>query len=319
MPLIRQAFVLGAGLGTRLRPLTEALPKPLVPIFQKPLITFAFDHLIDAGCERLIVNTHHQPECFAALFPAGEYRDRPLTLRHEPVLLETGGGIANVVDLLGEEPFLVYNADILTDLPLAPLIESHNRAENLVTLALRSRGGPQHVAFDSRSGRILDIRGQLGTGAPDEFVFTGVYVVDPKFLCLLTAGVKRSVIPTFLEIIASGGKLGGAVLDEGHWWDVGTRDAYLQLHRDLPALPFPSFPTAEQDWRQKVHPTAGLHKKATLSGCSVLGRDTSVGEGAQLHDTIVWPGAQIASRSYLRNCIVRSHQIARGTHIDIDI
>lgn len=318
MPLIRQAFVLGAGLGTRLRPLTESLPKPLVPIFQKPLITFAFDHLIDAGCERLIVNTHHQPECFAALFPAGEYRGRPLTLRHEPVLLETGGGIANVVDLLGEEPFLVYNADILTDLPLAPLIESHTRAENLVTLALRSGGGPQQVAFDPRSGRILDIRGQLGTGAPDEFVFTGVYVVDPKFLRLLTAGVKRSVIPTFLEIIASGGKLGGVVLDEGNWWDVGTRDAYLQLHRDLPALSFPSFP-AEQDWRQTVHPTADLDKEATLSGCSVLGRDTRVGEGVQLHDTIVWPGAQIASRSYLRNCIVRSHQIARGTHHDIDI
>ncbi len=318
MPLIRQAFVLGAGLGTRLRSLTESLPKPLVPIFQKPLITFAFDHLIDAGCERLIVNTHHQPECFAALFPAGEYRGRPLTLRHEPVLLETGGGIANVADLLGEEPFLVYNADILTDLPLAPLIESHTRAENLVTLALRSGGGPQQVAFDPRSGRILDIRGQLGTGAPDEFVFTGVYVVDPKFTRLLTAGVKRSVIPTFLEIIASGGKLGGVVLDEGNWWDVGTRDAYLQLHRDLPALSFPSFP-AEQDWRQTVHPTADLDKEATLSGCSVLGRDTRVGEGAQLHDTIVWPGAQIASRSYLRNCIVRSHQIARGTHNDVDI
>ena len=85
---IKKAFVLAAGLGTRLRPLTDQLPKPLIPVGHKPLITFAFDHLIaDAGIEEFIVNTHHLPEAFPAAFPEGIYRSRPVTFRREPVLL----------------------------------------------------------------------------------------------------------------------------------------------------------------------------------------------------------------------------------------
>src|SRR5712692_3229540 len=150
---ITQAFILGAGLGTRLRPLTDDLPKPLVPIFQKPLITFAFDHLIDVGITKFFVNTHHQPGRFAEIFgrarspsaptkfdgrigdPSlpGFYRDRRIEFRHEPNLLETAGGIANVADSLGGQALLVYNGDVLTDLPIAPLIDNHFGAGNMVT------------------------------------------------------------------------------------------------------------------------------------------------------------------------------------------
>ena len=121
--MITQAFVLGAGLGTRLRPLTDELPKPLVPVFGKPLITFAFDHLLAAGVRRFVVNTHHLPELFRDSLGNGTYRSCPLSLVHEPVLLETGGGIKNAEPLLTESSFLVYSGDVLTDLPLAPLIE----------------------------------------------------------------------------------------------------------------------------------------------------------------------------------------------------
>src|SRR6058998_3783300 len=96
MATITQAFVLGAGLGTRLRPLTEDLPKPLVPIFHKPLITFALDHLIDIGIQNFFINTHRLPETFAKAFPENSYSGTPLTLVNEPVLLETGGGIKNL-------------------------------------------------------------------------------------------------------------------------------------------------------------------------------------------------------------------------------
>ncbi|HYF36671.1 MAG TPA: sugar phosphate nucleotidyltransferase, partial [Prosthecobacter sp.] len=112
---MRKAFVLGAGLGERLRPLTDQLPKPLIPVFHRPLITYAFDHLIAAGVEELVVNTHHLPEAYAHEFPNRRYRGLPIHFRHEaPVRLETAGGIANVQDLLGDEPFIVYNGDILT-------------------------------------------------------------------------------------------------------------------------------------------------------------------------------------------------------------
>ena len=319
MPSITQAFVLGAGLGTRLRPLTEELPKPLVPIFQKRLITFALDHLMAAGCTKFCVNTHHQPQAFLEAFPGGVYRGAPVRFRHEPVLLETGGGIANVADLLGKDPFLVYNADILSDLPLEPLLEEHERAGNVVTLALRSHSGPKHIAFDPGSGKIVDIRNMLGSGAPDEFVFTGIYAVQPEFLDWLEPGAKRSVIPTFLELIRQGEKLGGVVIDEGSWWDVGTRAAYLQLHRDLPALPFPRYAMDDLSWREPVHRSATIGRDAELRGCSVVGAGAQVGAKALLEDTIVWPGAQIATGSELRNCIVRSHQTAQGILRDMDI
>ena len=324
MPAITQAFVLGAGLGTRLRPLTEDLPKPLVPIFQKPLITFAFDHLIDLGIPKFLVNTHHRPERFSETFARSTYRDRPIEFRHEPVLLETAGGIANIADLLSDEPLVVYNGDILTDLPIDRLIENHFRENNIVTLALRSGGGPKHVAFDSGSGRIIDIRNQLGSGAPDEFVFSGIYIVDPKFVNLLERGVKRSVIPHFLEMIRRGDKLGGVVIDDGHWWDVGNREAYLALHRELSnsqssPLKFPDYPVDDPEWEASIHPTAVVDSTAKLRGCSVAGRDCRVGAEAILTDTILWPGAQIASESELIGCIVRSHQNAAGTHRNIDI
>jgi mannose-1-phosphate guanylyltransferase/mannose-1-phosphate guanylyltransferase/phosphomannomutase len=316
---IQQAFVLGAGLGNRLRPLTEELPKPLIPIFQKPLITFSLDHLIAAGITKFCVNTHHQPQCFEETFQDGSYRGCEIRFRHEPVLLETGGGIANVRDLLGEEPFLVYNADILCDLPLEPLLEEHARASNMVTLALRSHAGPQHIAFDRTSGRVLDIRNLAGTASRDEFVFTGIYAVEPEFFALLQSGVKRSVIPTFIEMIQRGLKLGGIVLDDGHWWDVGTRAAYMQLHCDLPQLDFPRYPVADPGWRVPVHPSANVANDATLRGCSAVGARAELGSGAVLEDTIVWPEAQIAPGAHLRNCVVRGGQKAVGTLCDMDL
>src|SRR4051794_11217478 len=121
--MITQAFVLGAGLGLRLRPLTEDLPKPLVPIFGKPLITFALDHIAAAGVKSFVINTHHLPAAFETLFADGRYGELPVRLVHEPVLLETGGGIKNAQSWLGTNPFIVYSGDVLTDLPIERLVE----------------------------------------------------------------------------------------------------------------------------------------------------------------------------------------------------
>src|ERR1700716_2455454 len=104
MASIKQAFVLGAGLGTRLRPLTDDLPKPLVPIFHKPLITFALDHLIDIGIRKIFINTHRLPEVFVKAFPESSYFGTPLTFIHEPVLLETGGGVKNIEPHFDRDP-----------------------------------------------------------------------------------------------------------------------------------------------------------------------------------------------------------------------
>ena len=309
-PVITQAFVLAAGLGTRLRPLTDDLPKPLVPIWQKRLITFALDHLIAAGVEKFHLNTHHRPECFVEIFPDATYRDHELRFHHEPELLETAGGIANIADAIEPTALLVYNADVLTDLPLAALIEAHFRDKNLLTLALRSGGVLRDIALDPDSRCITGIRNQIGTD--HKFGFTGVYILSFDFLQRFERGVKRSVIPHFVDAIRKGERIGGVVIEEGDWWEVGTPGAYVQLHRELRGRErFPSYPV-DQGWRDSIHPAAKVAGDAIMEGCSVVGKNAVVGAGAVVRDTIVWPGAQIASRSELQDCIVRTRQRAEG-------
>ena len=314
--------MLAAGLGTRLRPLTENLPKPLVPIGLKPLITFAFDHLIaDLGVEEFIVNTHHCADAYVGAFPTGEYRGRPLRFRHEPVLLDSAGGIRNIADLLdpGAGTLMVYNGDILTDLPLGPALARHQTAGNEATLVLRSLDGPKHVSWDPASGRVLDIRNRLATGRPAGHALSCGYFVEPAFLERIPAGEPASVIPIFLDMIRRGHRLGGALADAGQWRDLGTIPEYLRAHRELHAQAadaFPRYGAPDPGWRKWVHPTARIAPGARLVGACVAGQNARVGQEATLEDTILWQDAEITSGARLRNVIVRSSQVAAGSADD---
>ncbi|MDO9229339.1 MAG: sugar phosphate nucleotidyltransferase, partial [Syntrophales bacterium] len=185
---IRTAFILGAGLGTRLRPLTMNCPKPLLPIGGRPLITFAMDHCLSIGVERFIVNTHHCAAAYDKVFPGGSRRGKPILFRHEPVLLDTAGGLKNIEDLLEEEEtILVYNGDILSDLPLSRLLTAHAAGGREVTLALRSNGPLLNVCLDA-SGEICDFRDLLGNRGVRRCLFSGISVVERRFLRRLIPG-----------------------------------------------------------------------------------------------------------------------------------
>lgn len=311
-----KAFVLGAGLGTRLRPLTDQLPKPLIPVFHKPLITHAFDHLLAAGVRELIVNTHHLPQCYDVAFPEKKYRNAPLTFRHEPVLLETAGGIANIADLVRDESFLVYNGDILTDLPLAPLLQAHSEGKNIITLVLRSTGPSQHIAFDAERGCVTDIRNKLSTGNASAHLFTGIYAVRPDFLQHLETGKIESVIPVFLKLIQQGARIGGVVIDEGLWWDLGDKASYLAAHHTLHELGerFPDYTKSET--RIAISNEARIDPRALLQGLNVISAGAQVGAGAVLEDCILWPDARVAPSAKLERCIVRSGCCAEGILAD---
>lgn len=256
-----------------------------------------------------VVNTHHLPHCYGEAFPAGVYEGCPVHLRHEPVRLETAGGIANVRDLLdGSGSFFVYNGDILTDLPLRPIIEVHEAQGNLITLALRSQGTAQHIAFDPVRALVTDIRNMLGTGREGTHLFTGIYLVSPAFFDWLTPGKKESVIPIFLKLIEQGHRVGGVVVDEGHWWDLGSREAYLAAHQDLRNEPH----------LLAIDASARIHADAVLTGLNVIGANAEVAAGARLEDCILWPGAKIESDANLRRCIVRANVVAGGVHEGVD-
>lgn len=309
---MNKAFVLGAGLGERLRPLTSQLPKPLIPFYHRPLICAAFDHVIASGARDIVINTHHLPHAYSEAFPSSRHSDVPLHFRNEsPDRLETAGGIANVRDLLdGPDPFLVYNGDILTDIPLDSLINHHLATGNLVTLALRSTGPAPHIAIDPKTGLLLDIRNLLGTGHHGTHLFTGIYMVSPAFFDWLTPGKKESVIPIFLKLIETGHRIGGLVLDEGHWWDLGNRTSYLDAH--LAQANSPLGQTA-------IHPLAQVHPTATLIGHNIIGPHAIVEAGAILENSLLWPHAYIKAGARLNRTIVRSHITASGPHENADL
>lgn len=310
-----RAFVLGAGLGTRLRPLTERRPKPLVPLYGKPLITFAFDHLLHSGITSLVVNTHHCPEAYALLPGKDSYRGCPLHLRHEPVLLDTGGGIKNVEDLLGDTPFVVYNGDVLADFPLSGAMEHHLQSGNLATLLLRSSGGPLHI--QCRDGLLTDIRHALGDQDSPSFLFTGISILSAEIFRRIPAGEIVSIIPIYLQLIKAGEKIGGVVVDEGLWFDLGTRDSYLAAHELLKPGGL-SLSYAEKDWPVSVHETSLVDSGVRLEGACSIGAGARVGEGSVLRDCVLWENAVVAPHSVLTRCVVRDGMDAGGTFHDKD-
>jgi NDP-sugar pyrophosphorylase family protein len=227
---IHTAFILGAGLGTRSRPLTEDTPKPLLQIGGRPIITYAMEHLREAGVKKFIVNTHHYAQKYAEAFPEGSWQGIPITFRHEPVLLDTAGGIKNIEDLIiHDERIIVYNGDIITNLPLLKLIDRHLTLRTEVTLALRSSGPLLNVNIDSE-GFICDMRNALNHPGVQSCLFTGVYIVEKAFLGRLVPGRIESIVIPLLSMIQDHPEsVGGALLDEGHWYDVGSLAEFERL------------------------------------------------------------------------------------------
>ncbi len=292
-----QAFILGAGLGTRLAPLTHILPKPLMPVFQKPLIQHTMDHYIRCGVSEFMVNISCLPLMWERAFPEPTYRGCPVSFSEEGSPMDSGGGVKKIMPWVRPgEPLLVHNGDILTDIPVADLLAEHKRRGNMVTLALRSVDGKRNVGFDEETGAITDMRHALGVN-PGTHQFAGVYLMEPEVAQLFPEEDVFSIVPVWLELIKQG-KVGGVVFDWANWHEIGSPAGYIDTMMELTS-------------RERIHPTASISAAADLGEDCVVGQDAVIPAGVVMDDCIVWPRTHVAPGTY-RRCILTPRIVVQG-------
>ncbi|MHB8077960.1 MAG: sugar phosphate nucleotidyltransferase [Candidatus Krumholzibacteriia bacterium] len=308
---IARAMVLAAGYGTRLRPLTDRLPKPLVPVLGRPLLARVVEGLRAAGARRIAINSHHLPEQIARCVEQLALSDHACEYRllHEPDILGTGGALVNARAFLDQgEPFLLHNGDVLTDLDLSALAAAHRAGGALVTLALADDAATNSVLL-APDGTVLDINGRHGAAAGEGarlLTYTGVAVVDPALFGWLPGSGYATLVEALLSAIAERpGAVRGVAPAPLYWNDLGTVARLLGAHRDLLV--------AGQCGRPR--PTAGgpalyLAEGATIApdahveGFLSLGRAARVAGGARLVDCVVLDGVTVPAGAVWRRALL---------------
>jgi mannose-1-phosphate guanylyltransferase len=233
-----KAMILAAGLGTRLRPLTDHLPKPLLPIEGRPLIEYTLLFLRKYDLTDVVINLHYQGEKIRDALGNGSRLGMKIRYSEEPQILGTGGGIKNIQSYFSEEPFLVINSDILVDVDLNRVIETHRRAGAAATLVLREdpdveKWGAVGVDPQNRIRQLLGKPEWTG-GALSKKMFTGIHVMGPRVLSHIPAGRFSSIVDTYIEMARDGERLIGHGCSD-YWMDIGTLDRYRAVQEDLKA------------------------------------------------------------------------------------
>lgn len=230
-----KAMILAAGMGTRLRPLTNTIPKPLLPIAGTPLIVWNLLLLKRHGFQDVVINLHHLgPMIEQALGNGSKYGLR-IHYSHEPVILGTGGGIKQAEPNFSGEPILVLNGDTLFELDLEALWTAHQQQKAAATLVLRA--DPDAASWGlievGSEDRILRITGRGKTDSPaiKTRMFAGIHVLQPRLLRDVPKGKESSIIDAYVAAIQRNEPVYGYDL-VGYWSDVGTPQRYAQAEHD---------------------------------------------------------------------------------------
>lgn len=300
------AVILVGGQGTRLRPLTDTTRKDMLPLVDRPLLAFTFEHLARHGVERGVVSCGHLPDQIAATF--GErYGGLALEYAVEPTPLGTGGGIAFAARGL-EGSFFALNGDSLREADLTELVRLHRSTGAKATILLTpvadpSRYGLVRLADDGR------VKSFLEKPRPEEIdtdlINAGLYVLEPEALAGVPEGQTVSIERDVFPRLASEGAVYGSAL-EGYWLDVGTPESYLQAHRDVLER---SFPTEVGDALGPdftlVDPSAEVQAGARLVPPVYVGPGAVVEEGARAGSlAVVGAGSRLCAGAVVENAVV---------------
>ena len=322
------AVVLVGGFGTRLRPLTLTVPKNLVPVAGVPLIERVVAQLAAHGVDRVVLSMGYRPDSFFAAFPSNTAAGVPLAYVVEPEPLDTAGAIRFAAKDAGvRDTFVVANGDVLTDLDITALVDSHRFTGAEATIALTPVDDPSRfgVVTTDAQGRVTDFIEKPDPGkAPTNLINAGTYVLEPSVLGRIPADRKVSVEREVFPAMVGEGRL-YAMASDSYWLDVGMPDSYLRGTTDLldgsrgAAPPAPGADRrAEGGWtlgEPVVDGGAEVDDQSLLcDGCrvaervqvrrSVIGPAARVAAGAQLEDAVLLAGAIVGEGAFVERSIV---------------
>jgi NDP-sugar pyrophosphorylase family protein len=291
-------MILAAGYGTRLRPITYLLPKPMVPVCNRPLIAYAVEQYLRAGIREIVVNLHHLPEPIE-LFLADGF-DARFHFSREPEILGTGGGVRKVRPLLeGHEDFFLVNADTIQ----FPDYEALRSARGDALAALTLRHPPEGDRFTPVYFANGAITG-FGKGTGEALMFSGSHCISSRIFRWLPEKEFSGIVDEAYEpAMAQGERVVGMVDDDERWFDIGTPRRYMSASRSVLALTLAG--ELEPARGTRIEGDSLVHESARATGVvrrSVVGA-RSVVEGS-LDDTVVWDGCRIAAGVVLRSCVV---------------
>jgi mannose-1-phosphate guanylyltransferase len=323
-----RALVLAAGLGTRLRPLTDDLPKPLLPVLGQPLLGLTLRRLAAVGCEAAAVNLHHGAGQIRGAF-GSEHAGLPLTWSEEPRLLGTLGALGPLAGFFaGADLALVVNGDSLCRWPLAELVARHLATGALATLLLAARADPADfgggVAVD-RTGKLLWLRpaaGAPGDRGPLRRVFAGAHVLSRRLLQRIAAAPAPApadfVCDLYEPLLADQPGCLDTLTTGRRWHDLGTPRRYLAATLDwtgargLWISPAAAVAPAATVRRSSLEAGARVAAAATVED-SVLLPDARVGAGCKVRDSILGPGVELLAGNHVTSQIV----VASGVRVDL--
>jgi NDP-sugar pyrophosphorylase family protein len=241
-----KAMVLAAGLGTRLRPLTDVRPKALVEVAGCTLLEITLKRLRVCGVREVIINVHHFADMVLEFLRANHNFGMRVEISREDLLLDTGGGLKNAAPFFLEdssgrnEPFILHNVDVISTIDLQRMVQVHTASEALATLAVQDRETSRYLLFDQalqlcgrRSGRDGKVE-LVGLSSPVQaLAFSGIHVISPRLLTLMSEDGAFSIINVYLRLAAQGEKILSFRADEYYWRDLGRPEQITAASEDL--------------------------------------------------------------------------------------
>jgi len=242
----QRAMILAAGLGTRLRPLTNDRPKALVEINGRTLLEITLARLRAFGVRDVIVNVHHFADKVVDYLRVHGNFGMRVEVSREDELLDTGGGLKKAAWFFLEAgggkdaPFLLHNVDVLSNIDLGRMLEAHKESQALATLAVQDRSTSRYLLFDNTNqlcGRRAGKDGQpelaRACAAPRPVAFSGIHVISPRLLSMLSEDGAFSIITSYLRLAAQGEKIRAFAADKYYWRDLGRPENIAQAEQDI--------------------------------------------------------------------------------------